>query len=310
MISLVSTFRPFKHEFSHIQLNALRSWLQFCPPCEIIIVGQEEGIQELVEKHKKYDIKYIPTVMRNKFGTPLLNDIIYQAEKIAKNKIIGLVNSDIIILKGLLETTALVAKKYNKFLIVSKRWELQVKDYINFEDPNWKCTLLNELTRSGYKMNLLPIDLLIFPKKMFMDVPPFAIGRGLWVRWFIYKALTLNAPVIDASDAIPTVHQVHSYWHVSSSVKGTYQESVEFFDNMKKIGYAAYFSDEDINYEIKEGKIVERKNFNHILRRIIKAPIIYSSLNPLLTLLSLSPTHGTIINHYLRRLLRALKLFY
>ena len=44
-------------------------------------------------------------------------------------------------------------------------------------------------------------------------MPSFAVGRGVWDNWLIYKAKYLKIPVIDATQSIVAIHQKHDYSH-------------------------------------------------------------------------------------------------
>lgn len=46
MLTLFSPPKSFRGHFAIIQINAIRSWLRLKPACEIILLGNEEGVEE------------------------------------------------------------------------------------------------------------------------------------------------------------------------------------------------------------------------------------------------------------------------
>ena len=47
-----------------IQRNAIQSWLQLQPKCEIILFGNDKGVAETAEE---FGVKYIPEIEKNEF---------------------------------------------------------------------------------------------------------------------------------------------------------------------------------------------------------------------------------------------------
>ena len=47
MLTLFSTPKPFRGHIAVIQTNAIRSWLELEPACEVILFGDEEGTAEV-----------------------------------------------------------------------------------------------------------------------------------------------------------------------------------------------------------------------------------------------------------------------
>ena len=81
MITLFSTPKNFTGIFSHIQLNALRSWRSISPDIQIIIFGDSKGSQEAALEIKA---DYIPKVRCSQKGTPYASDLFKQAKELAR----------------------------------------------------------------------------------------------------------------------------------------------------------------------------------------------------------------------------------
>lgn len=210
MLTIFTIPKAFKGNIGIIQTNAIRSWTLLRPACEIILFANEEGTAEIA---RKLGVLHIPDVDCNEYGTPLLSSVFSQAQNIAKNQLVGFINTDIILMNDFLPALERVHK--NRFLMVGLRWDLVLNEPVNFEDGQWERLLSNRLAEHG---RLHPPggggDYFIFPRGLFDSIPPFAIGRGGWDNWLIYRARSLKAPVIDATRAFINVHQNHDYSHV------------------------------------------------------------------------------------------------
>ena len=95
MLTLFCAPKAFIGHFAIIQRNAIRSWTQLRPVCEIILLGNEEGIAELA---CELELRHIPEIPRNEFGTPLIDGIFETARSLATGDILGYVNADIILM--------------------------------------------------------------------------------------------------------------------------------------------------------------------------------------------------------------------
>jgi hypothetical protein len=208
MLTLFTIPKPFKGHIGIIQRNAIQSWKNLSPDCEIILFGNEEGTAEIA---RELNVRHIPEIKRNDFGTPLVNDVFEKAQETSKNHVLAYVNADIILMKDFLE----VLKKidFDRFLIVGKRHDLDVKEEINFKDSDWEGKLKKRVSQKGNLHGPAGIDYFIFPKGVFGKIPPFAVGRIAWDNWFLYRAWVSDAPVIDATEVVGIVHQDHHYSH-------------------------------------------------------------------------------------------------
>ena len=219
MLTIFTIPKAFKGTMDIIQTNAIRSWTLLRPECEVILFGNDEGT---AESARKLGVKHIPDVECNEYGTPLMSSVFKIAHKVAKNEIIGLVNTDIILMSDFLPVLQQVHKK--QYLMVGLRWDLVLNEPVNFEDSQWEIKLRNLLAEQG---KLHPPggggDYFIFPRGLFEDIPPFAIGRTAWDNWLIYRARELRASVIDATTAFTNIHQNHDYSHHPEGTVGVWQ---------------------------------------------------------------------------------------
>jgi len=218
MLTLFSTPKPFRGDIETIQRNAIQSWLKLRPKCEIILFGDDEGTDEVAAE---FGIKHISEVVRNEFGTPLLNSLFEKAQKISNYQLMAYVNADIILMNDFLEAIERIQK--DSFLMVGQRWDIELKDTLKFDDPDWELHLKETVKERGILHAPTGIDYFVFPRGLFKDIPPFAIGRTAWDNWLVYQARVLGAAVIDATQVIMAVHPNHGYAHIPDGREGAWK---------------------------------------------------------------------------------------
>ena len=129
MITLFATTKNFTDIFKTIQLNALNSWRALSPDIQIIIFGDSDGSDEAA---KEIGADYVPDVRCSPQGTPYLSDLFLQADKRAKFPIMTFINADIILPNNFLKPISIIQKRFNKFLMVGHRWDMDIVKIINF----------------------------------------------------------------------------------------------------------------------------------------------------------------------------------
>jgi len=211
MLTIFAIPKPFKGHIDVIQRNAIQSWTRLRPACEVILYGDDEGTAEAAAQ---YGVKHIPDVRRNEFGTPLLNSLFEKTQEIAANDLISYVNADIVLVDDFIPSITRVASSRKKFLLVGRRWNVDVDDHIDFSD-GWEGRIRRRVEERGALYTIDGIDYFVFRRGTLGELPPFAVGRPGWDGWMIYNALkSRKMPVIDATMAITCVHQNHDYSHL------------------------------------------------------------------------------------------------
>ena len=105
-----------------------------------------------------------------------------------------------------------VAEHQRRFLVVGERQDLDVAEKLPF-DESWEAELRAKLAREGTPHGPTGIDYFAFPRGLWGELPPFAIGRTTWDNWLLYRARARRAVLIDASRMITAIHQNHDYAH-------------------------------------------------------------------------------------------------
>lgn len=206
MLTIFTVPKSFHGHINIIQRNAISSWLQLQPKPEIILFGDEEGIGMAA---KEFGVQHILEIKKNEFGIPLINDIFEKAQKRANYDILVYLNTDIILMSDFMKTIEKIKELKSTFLIIGQRWDLDIKEPLQFSRPDWEEKLRAILPKEGKLHGLSASDYFVFPKAFNWSMPSFCIGRTSYDNWFIHRIRSLKIPVIDATKAITAIHQNH-----------------------------------------------------------------------------------------------------
>ena len=208
MLTIFTTPKPFRGHNQVIQTNAIRSWLQFRPECQVILLGDDEGAAEVASE---LGVLHIPDVACNEYGTPLVSSMFSIAQSASEHQVMCYINADILLLSDFLSAVERVQQR--PFLMAGQRWDMDVDELVDFKDEQWESKLRAQLAEYGQLHPRSGIDYFIYPRGLYDDMPPFAIGRTTWDNWLICRARACKAAVIDATQVITAVHQNHDYSH-------------------------------------------------------------------------------------------------
>jgi hypothetical protein len=210
-LTLFTAPKPFTHpHINTIQRNAIRSWLHLGPDVEVLLIGEEPGMEQVA---REYQIRQLREVRRNTSNTPLVSSIFELARLASQSPLMVYLNADVMLLPDFVESARRVASQVERFLVIGQRWDLDVRQELDFS-PGWEQRLVVDLQQRGRLHLPAGSDYFIFPREQFVDMPDFAIGRAGWDNWMIYYARQQGWPVIDATPSIMVIHQDHDYSHL------------------------------------------------------------------------------------------------
>lgn len=211
LVSIFSAPKPF--EVPHIrviQRNAVQSWAALGEEVEVILMGNEPGIEQTATE---FGLRHIADIQCNADGTPLISDLFLRAHTDTSSPILAYVNADILLMDSFLTAIKTVKERYPKFLLVGQRWDMDITEEIDFTS-NWQLSLETQRKESGVLYPPNGSDYFIFPRSVFEQIPQFAVGRAGWDNWMIYHAAKAHWPAIDATHDIQAIHQNHDYRHL------------------------------------------------------------------------------------------------
>jgi len=214
-LTFFTTAKPFVGLHAIIQRNAIASWLALEPQPEVLLIGDDEGTAEVAEQ---FAVTHVPGPPTNELGTPLVSGLFERAHELGHGSVLVFLNADILIPPKWTDAIQLVAKHYERFLVVGRRLDVEVTESIEFADASWAGKLSARALRDGHERGDLCIDWFAFSPSLFRQIPPFAIGRTRYDTWLVWRAASEGATVVDASDFVRVLHQDHDYGHVGGTL--------------------------------------------------------------------------------------------
>ncbi len=225
LLTLFAVPKAFTGDMAWIQGNAIASWTKLNPRPDIILMGQDRGTAEIA---RELAVEHVPDIETSEFGTPLMHSIFQKAEACTNTPWLGYINADCMLLADFSHAMKLLQSELARhaipeFLLSSQRVEIDVRKSIDFSASNWQADIVTEVNERGVLDHKTAIELFLFSRGLFKDIPPFAIGRPCWDNWMVWFAWHNKTAVIDATEAFRVVHQCHDYSHVAGGWRKTRQ---------------------------------------------------------------------------------------
>jgi len=211
LLTLFTAPKPFSNpHIDLIQRNAIQNWKALGPEVAVLIMGRETGMPEAAAD---LGVRHVYEVACAEAGPPLISSMMDYARRLTDSPYLCISNADILFLPDILEATQTAARLADKFLLLSQRWDLDVREPLDFAE-GWEGRLWAEVQRGGKLHPPLGSDYFIFPRSMLEDIPDFIIGRSGWDNWIIYHAIQSGWAVLDVTPSLRMIHQNHDYSHL------------------------------------------------------------------------------------------------
>lgn len=223
MLTLFGTAKPFHAHSAVIQRNALESWKRLGPDVEVILFGDEPGAAQVCAE---LGLRHEPHVERHDSGMKYLNYMFKRAQEIARHNYLCYSNCDIVLMDDFTEAFRRTIAWRRKFLLVSQRWDTDVREPIEFSVSGWQEALRQRAKGIGLQQTTHFIDYFVFPKDLYNGVPSLVVGRSYWDWWLVWKALSEGAPVVDCTPFVVAVHQNHGYSYHPQGKQGTNEDAL------------------------------------------------------------------------------------
>ena len=211
MLTIFSTLKPLSVPYAdNVQRNAIQSWMALSTPCEILLLGDDEGTAEIAAE---YGLRHEPNIAYlNSASPPLANSVFARGQELASFDLVMYINADVILLSDFIPTLkSIVEQRKNSskpYLVVGQRHDLELRERLDFQNPHWEYRLRMEVKRCGFlRMNTF-VDYFIFKKSDWLkEMPAFTVGADCYDNWLIYRARSIGMDVIDATQGITAIQQ-------------------------------------------------------------------------------------------------------
>jgi hypothetical protein len=306
-LTIFTSPKPFTNpHIITIQRNAIRSWKALGEQVEILLIGDDPGVKEAAAE---LEVKHISGVACNDAGTPLISSIFALAREHSQAKLLAYVNADILVMQNFLSSAQAAAASFERFLLVGRRWDLEVKEELPF-GHGWETELRKLIQANGKLHRAVGSDYFIYSRECFTEIPNFAVGRAGWDNWMIFHARWKKWAAINATQSISIVHQSHDYHHLPNGRRHIH--APESFENRDMAGgrMVTQFRLRDCSHEMTAGVISKFKithSWKRFKREIEIFPLVglnsyvlgsffYALANPMLTLREVRKKYFTKAN--------------
>jgi hypothetical protein len=221
MLTFFTTAKPFVGHSGMIQRNALQSWKLLHPAVELILFGNEEGAAEVCTE---LGLRHEPHVERHETGSKYVNYMFERAQQIARYDCLCYSNCDIMFFSDFYEAVRLISDRRQRFLMIGQRWDADITEPVDFKNPEWALSLRQFARTKALKQAADFVDYFVFSKGLYDNVPPLVVGRSFWDWWLVWKALSMNASVIDCTAFVFAIHQNHGYGYHPQGKQGTHED--------------------------------------------------------------------------------------
>lgn len=226
--------KPFLGDADRIQRNAIRSWKRLVPQAEILLLGDEPGIAEAASE---LGVEYLAGLKHNEYGTPSLDSAFAIADEFVKTPFLVYCNCDVILLDDFAEAVCrLAATRLTEFVAYGRRKDVPIAENIDLDSPQALRNLMERVRFDGRIDSIVCKEYFVFPRGVYDQIPPFAVGRGNWDNWMIRSAKSRSIPVIDLSEVVTAIHQRHDYSHVGRNRWKCYVSGTEARENQRLAG--------------------------------------------------------------------------
>lgn len=194
---------PFtdQHGFAYRQHNAIQSWLRLDPVPEIVLLGDDEGVEDYASR---YNLRHVGGLTKNEDGALDCSVIFAKAQGAVSHDVMCYIDCDVILLPDFVSMVRHVVDNYENFLVVGGRWSARIDHKLDFA-ANWQRKVLGAIHRHHEHGS----DYFVFRPGLFDRMPPFAIGAGAWDGWKMWYAMRRGAELIRADYVTKAVHQDH-----------------------------------------------------------------------------------------------------
>ena len=234
-ITLFAIPKAFEGDADRIQRNAIQSWMQLNPAMDVLLFGDEPGIESFANEVGAF---HESRLARNESGTPLVSSAFAAAHKLSDSPTLVYCNSDVILGPDFVRAIERLSSQtqLKQWLAIGQRTDVVIDREIEFESKTQVAWLEHRCKTEGEQSSRVCKEYFAFSRELFQNVPPFAVGRGNWDNWMVANAKANEIPIVDLTQQVTAIHQAHDYSHMNSSRMKCYVNGEEAIENQKLAG--------------------------------------------------------------------------
>jgi hypothetical protein len=214
VLTLFTVPKPFVGRTAVLQENALASWRALVPAVQVIVFGTETGAAEAADA---VGALHVPEIAMSERGTPLVNDLFRRAQELADNEWLCFVNADIILPPAFMAAVEAAVARLPRAIAVGQCRNIEIDGPTGGWTPEIEAAALRAPLRGPGG-----IDYIVFRQGAFSAFPPFTLGRANFDNWLVWDARKRGLPVVDLTQTVPAIHQMHAYDHVQGGQSEAY----------------------------------------------------------------------------------------
>jgi hypothetical protein len=201
------------------QRAAVRSWALVEPRPEILLVGDEPGVEELAASVGARAISAGLRRYRGKGRAPLLDSVFELADREATSGLMCFLNPDIVVAPGrFAEALGALPDDAPESVLVGNRWDVDLPATgLPFGEPDPLWPFWRAIER-GEALAHAPhgSDWFVFRRGFWgaaRKPPPFVVGRSKYDNWLFFDAARRGARVVDCTEIVTVFHLNHPHPH-------------------------------------------------------------------------------------------------
>lgn len=263
MITLLTSFKPFRGDLARLQENALANWRHLDPSLEIIVYGRSDG---LAEPLARYQARQVPDIASTASGVPDFSSIARHAAGCARHELQVYLNGDILLPPDFVDQVRTLPLP--RFLLTGQRINLARGAAFDPLATDWLAALRGAQAAGALDVQgTTAQDYFVFPRGLWEGLPPLIVGRGSYDSALLAFCLRRHIPVIDATWSLPVVHQWHDYSHLDGTSEA--KARADTLANKRQHDILHSNPDiEDATGRLLAGRIVPSKGSANPLRRL------------------------------------------
>ena len=223
MITILTTPKPSTSKAKLDFVNALRNWRALTPTPQVLVFGGEE---DLITRNGGV---YVEGVRATDRGLPYMDAVFATGRKMAEFDTMMLTSDHLMFMPGLMEAVARVEEKFDTFLAVGQRHDIDISKFINYDNRDWSEELF-EYVADGRLHGPSAKDYMILSKNFPLKIPPFILGRPWYDTWLVVAALNAGIPVVDLSRTVIAAHPNHDYSQIPGNPLANHGNPGELFN--------------------------------------------------------------------------------